>query len=683
MPKYNHQTLLQHAYAALQLPGTFGYTICLHILSQYHQTNEEPQGSFQATPFNPKGMLETNIRQNIHSGIEQLTSNPSLRTAEELTTQDIWRYIPRYNLSSRIDFLRYKYLRRKGGNKKKNRDIFPAKDKLQILISCWNFTSDDTENTEPDAIAAPDGSKLNTPSSEEKHRDTLIQHIHFANRAIKQQRSLKRELLHCTSILFAAIYALGCGATIAGAMLMLIGPAGTGLAISLITGIITLWINWKNGQVRVSSAIDDLLYMPKSQHAKNTSKPWSYKLASIILILPALAQLRGFNYYSNDVTGQYQTFKQKWKVWLAFISSLAVGLTIGALTWEFSMHLAITMGFSSSALFPPLLGIIVGVTIFAEWALAIRSFMTLISWDPIKERWHNYKNLFKPSVNDTRLQKRHKQIAKWLSHIIGAIFVAICITGLVFLSLAGQKALQWSFNKMPNVINKMIILSSWIISIIHFVGSMPFNIDMSLTASHSIGQSLLFGYIEPSSSKHKQPWYARLGKICHDFLSQHHQSLIIGFILGFGLSLLLIGTGVGAVAGVPMLLILFKCLGIGLASGLIIATWAKYYHDAKHQPETNPPFFLKLFNAIGNGVVALSEGFFGIMTNGIMSLVSSFAGDAEPKSNLMLKAQKQQLQKLQPIIVAQMPLQNHDEGINHGSGGVVPAQDTQLPSTCA
>ena len=53
---------------------------------------------------------------------------------------------------------------------------------------------------------------------------------------------------------------------------------------------------------------------------------------------------------------------------------------------------------------------------------------------------------------------------------------------------------------------------------------------------------------------------------------------MIGFVLTFCLSIILIGSGAG-IAGVPMLLLTLKCMGFGAGAGLFLA-WLKSHQLA-------------------------------------------------------------------------------------------------------
>lgn len=529
----NNARLFQAAkYALTDLPGQYGYTRCLQILSRVAESKNSPDEGAPArepivTPLNASNQIDAPLWKTLDSAIDQFiqwleeqkeeqnknkeTKNKAQSDQEKAAYDAVVKEKQiRHTISGWWSyFCSLSWLTKRT----------PFSDnphhKALILRSCWSFGQQPSANKNK-----KDGGEKKAASAPSPDLNLEIER---ATQSIKNQRSLYRDTWHWISAFTAAFYAIGCGMTIAGAMLMLIGATPAVIGISVAFGLVSTWINWRNCRRRVPEVIDEFFFMPSK-----VSK-W----------LPGMFQ------YVDEADNAFKPIiepKHRAIAWAGFACSLAVGLAIAALTWQFSMHLATVLGFAGAAFFPPLLIIVLVVTVYAEWALQLKSFIDVCISTKFTTRCQTFKQAFMK--------------ASWLEKAITSFFLflfgAVAIVGLVFLSMAGQTAIQWGIRHIPNVLSLATLIVSCVVAVCHFFGTLPYNVEMALLATR-----------------------ATLGLKWSDFS--------------------------------------FQALGTNL---------------------------LKLTNAIGNAVVVLTEGIFGMTTAGLMSWISSFAGDASEQATAEVDAKQ-------------------------------------------
>ncbi len=651
--------LLKDAKYALTLPGKWGYVLCLHILSQWPEMSAESE----TYPLNPSSYIRKPIAGKIQAGLEALNagcqpdhpiSSPPYSLAR--------KYFRTFNFSALWVWLCAKVL--SGYNyfstlTKKQKDYLPYQ-KVAVLDACWNFCRTDCKsevrpsNTGADAQTGPAPSDSDdnqqTPKELKKSQESLLKwQIYHATSAIMQHRKAKRDGMHWFFVTIAALYAMACGTTIAGAVLFIIGTGGLGLPIAIACGLLTWWVNWHNGKFRIPTIMEEFFFM----HVPKGRKPGFLA-----------RNIPGAFYYVDETTNQTKPFnkKQLFGVWLGVFGSLGVGLAIGALTWFYTNELAVSLGIAASGFFPTLLITIIVVTILAEVGLQLKSFIDIVRWDLVLER----KNQFDSLVEGKG------PVTKFFAYTVGIVTLLTCTVALFLLAWAGQQATVKAFDKLfPAAVSSTISIVSMVIAAFHFLGTLPFNLDMTITATKA-GADFVTGKKKSSSEKlckaksgiKQASKIARFNKNTGNFIHRYYHAFILGFLITFAITAGFLSMGAGHLVSIPLLIFIGKSFGVGIGGGIVSCLFHRHELSLRENPETNPPFFAAMGNGILNGLMARSDhasvGFnaVAIVSNAVMSVVASFAGYDMPKSRLLQEQEANRVEKINRILENNLPDKN-------------------------
>ncbi len=395
-------------------------------------------------------------------------------------------------------------------------------------------------------------------------------------------RSWGMDLLHLLLTMTAFFYAAGCGMTIAGGMISLLGASTLVVSTALFFGAVGFWINWRNSRFRIPELIESLFFQNITTNCR-----WYESF------------LPGLHFYNNE-DGETLAFSRKQVAghYFGLLCSIGVGLSIGALTWEYTASLAATLGMGGlSALLPFIISIIT-VTVICETALQLRSFIDLLQEEKIPHR-------LKKTLEKIKEKPRWKQV---LYAIVAILVSAVCTAGLAALTHAAFEALHWAGVTHLGMSHSIgFTIACWTTAILQFVGTMPYNFEMVINC--------LWLTMKSSNNDEQKSLLSQLKQLPATFfhyLNQHWQSFFVGFSAGFCGYIFLATLPTAATPALAMLALTGIGIGIGLAAGLLATLL---------QERLIP----RIINASGNGIVSQKDGLWGIVSACVMSFISSYA----------------------------------------------------------
>lgn len=407
------------------------------------------------------------------------------------------------------------------------------------------------------------------------------------------ERSWLQDSIHIFFKLVALCYAFGCGITIAGGMISLLGASTAIISMAIFFGCVGFWINWRNSQNRIPELIAELFFQPTSSDAK-----WYQK------IIP------GLHFYhqttsqqSEENQHQSQSFNTKQVLgnYAGLICSLGVGLSIGAITWEYSSTLALAVGLSHASWILPVVVGLISFTLVCELCLQLRSFIDIFQSNKMLKRF---------SRTTETISRTESQTKKVLIYAVGLIVFAICTAGLIALTHAAFGSLLWvSLNHLGASPSVWLTAGCWAVASLHFIGTLPYNFEMVMNcmilsiSGTSKHQSLL----DTAKAIPQTLWH---------YACQHKTSMALGWVSGFCGYTLLASLPVASSTALAMTLLCLTGAAVGLATGLLLSLL---------QERLIP----RMINATGNGIVSQKDGLWGILSACIMSFISSYADVSE------------------------------------------------------
>ena len=418
-------------------------------------------------------------------------------------------------------------------------------------------------------------------NTDEQEKETLPKDQEDAVDKV-MNRSWRTDLTLWFFTLTAFLYALGCGLTVAGGLIALLG-AGTYLTpIALFFGAVGFWVNWRNSRSRIPELIEEIFMQSTQQEGMR----WYHR------IMP------GLQFYEEK--NQVKAFSKKQIAGNVFglLCSIAVGASIGAITWSYTASLMVTLGFAAGNALIPMIASIVAVTIICELALQLKSFIDMIREDKIPARW---RQLYE-KINTLTPTRRA------LLYFFGLTIFGICTAALYFLTIEVMEGLKWVIGNPLGLAHtfasEVVVI---VVGILHFIGTMPYNIDMVMNC--------LCLAMSNSGEQTSHSWKEKVSNTFNkvkSFFVTHRQSFGVGWLIGFCGYTMLASLPIAATPAVAITLLCLTGAAIGIATGLIACLLQER-------------LFPRIINAIGNGIVVQHEGIGSIIINAGMSFVSSYA----------------------------------------------------------